>query len=103
MEKYIYLMQSVESGAYKIGISNKPQRRLSEVNTGNDSEVKLINTYKTQNYHFIEKVLHRRYKPLNLTGEWFNLSIIEEVTFIDECIKIDNMYKKLKELDNVFI
>lgn len=87
--KFIYLIQSLENSYYKIGVSKNPARRIKQLQTGNSSELKLCCTYKTDMANRIESVLHRRYSHLNKEGEWFDLSVLNELTFNDECRKIE--------------
>jgi len=101
--KYIYLIQSLENSYYKIGISKHPKKRLSELQTGNSSPLKLVETYQTEFAHQIEKALQRRYSHLRKEGEWFDMSISNEVTFMEECRKIEENIVFLKKNDNVFI
>ena len=101
--KYIYLIQSTNEGYYKIGVSKDPNKRLKQLKTGNSSPLKLINSYKTDIANKIEKILHRKYSHLSMEGEWFDLSISEEVKFIDECEKIENNIMFLKNNGNSFI
>jgi len=101
--KYIYLIQSLEDGYYKIGVSKHPTRRLSALQTGNPSKLKLIETYQSEYANYIEKTLQRRYSYLKKEGEWFNMSISNEVSFKDECQKIEETVIFLKKSGNVFI
>ena len=101
--KYIYLIQSLEDGYYKIGISKHPQKRIEQLKTGNASELKLVYTYQTEYANKIENTLQRRYSHLNKNGEWFNLSLNEEVNFISDCKKIEENINILKKNGNIFI
>lgn len=101
--KYIYLIQSLEEGYYKIGVSKHPNKRITELNTGNSSPLKLIETYKSEFANQIEKTLQRKYHHLKKNGEWFNISVSIEITFIEECKFIEENLKFLKNNGNVFI
>lgn len=101
--KFIYLIQSLEEGYYKIGISKHPQKRLKELQTGNSSELKLIETYQSDYANQIETALHNRYHHMNKEGEWFDMSIQEESSFINECKKIEEMLIFLKKNGNIFV
>ena len=101
--RYVYLIQSLENGYYKIGISKNNQKRLRTLQTGNSSEIKIVETYLSEVSNLIEKALHRRYSHNKKEGEWFNLSIEIESTFIEECKKIEDSINVLKKNDNVFI
>jgi predicted GIY-YIG superfamily endonuclease len=101
--KYVYLIQTLENSYYKIGVSKHPQKRINELQTGNSSKLKLIEMYQSEFANSIEKTLQRRYSHLRKEGEWFEMSISNEVTFINECKKIEDNFKFLKKNNNVFI
>jgi hypothetical protein len=101
--KFIYLIQSLENGYYKIGVSKHPQKRIQGLQTGNPSPTKLIGVYQTEYANQIERALQRRYAHLHKEGEWFDLGISQEVNFKKECQKIEDSIVFLKENGNVFI
>ena len=101
--KHIYLIHSLEDGYYKIGVSKHPKKRLTQLQTGNSSELKLIESYQTEYAHKIESVFQTRYFYLKKEGEWFEMSISNEVSFISECKKIEEIFEVLKKSGNVFI
>ena len=101
--KYLYLIQSSEEGYYKIGISKHPNKRINELNTGNSSPLKLIETYKSEYAHTIEKILQRKYSYYKKNGEWFDLSINIEVNIKNECKKIEENLITLINAGNIFI
>ena len=101
--KYIYLIQSIEEGYYKIGVSKNPNKRIVQLQTGNSSPLVLIDTYQTEHADKIERALQRRYSHLKKKGEWFALSIYEEIRFKEECRKIEDSIVFLKKNNNVFI
>lgn len=101
--KHIYLIQSLENGYYKIGISKQPKKRIKQLQTGNSSELKLIDSYESEYYNKIERTLQRRYSHLKKEGEWFDLSISEEVSFLSDCKQIEESINILKKNGNVFI
>jgi len=101
--KFVYLIQSQEDGYYKIGVSTNPKKRLKQLQTGNSSELKFIEVYECDFADKVERTLHRRYTHLRKEGEWFNLSLENEASFKEECKKIEESIKFLKENGNVFI
>jgi len=101
--KYIYLIQSLENSYYKIGVSKHPQKRLKENQTGNPSPTKLIEVYQSDLAYKVEKVLQRRYSHCKKEGEWFDLSIAIEVSFVDECKKIEENLILIEKNGNVFM
>ena len=101
--KQIYLIQSLENSYYKIGVSKNPQKRIKQLQTGNSSKLKLIDTFRTEHANVIEKTLQRRYNYLKKEGEWFDLSVLNELSFSDECKKIEESIMVLKRNNNLFI
>lgn len=101
--KYIYLIQSLEDGFYKVGVSKHPKKRIKQLQTGNSSELKLIETYQSEHAHMVEKSLQRRYSYLKKEGEWFDMSIGHEVSFLSDCKQIEENIVILKKSGNVFI
>ena len=101
--KYIYLIQSLEEGYYKIGISKNPSKRIEQLQTGNSSPLKLIAVYQTERADIIERTLQRQYEYLRKKGEWFDMSINIQVDFLNECKKIEERLEFLKKSGNVFI
>lgn len=101
--KSIYLIQSLEDSRYKIGVSKHPKKRVKQLQTGNSSELKLVEAYQSELAYQIEKSLQRRYSHLKKEGEWFDMSISNEVTFLKECQQIEEILIALKKSGNVFI
>jgi len=101
--KYVYLIQSLEDSRYKIGVSKNPQKRMKQLQTGNSSELKLIESYPSELAYQIEKTLQRRYSYLKREGEWFEMSISHEVNFLKECQQTEETISILKKSGNVFI
>lgn len=101
--KYIYLIQSLDNGYYKIGVSKNPLKRLKQLKTGNSSELKLIYTYPSKYAHKIEKTIHNLFLYSKKEGEWFDICISEVTTFNDKCKKIEENINILKRNGNVFI
>jgi hypothetical protein len=99
----IYLIKSLNEGVYKIGVSKSPTKRLQEIQTGNPAPVEILHLYETKYAYKIETALHNRYSHYNTHGEWFELSIKEEISFMDTCGKIENMIVGLKKMGNPFV
>lgn len=72
---YVYFIRSLcKKGFIKIGVSNNPELRLNDMQTGNPYELKLEAKVKcnSDNHAYrIEKHLHRQYKRKRVRGEWF--------------------------------
>lgn len=96
--KYVYLIQSLENSYYKIGALKNPNRRIKELQTGNSSELKLVEIFQSEYANQIERTLRRRYSYLRKEGEWFDMGISNEVSFIGECKQIENSIIFLKKI-----
>lgn len=101
--KFVYLIQSLEDSYYKIGVSKHPQKRIKELQTGNSSELRLVEMYQSEFANSIEKTLQRRYSHLRKEGEWFDMGITNEVSFLNECKQIEETLTFLKKNNSVFI
>ena len=99
---YIYLIKNTEDDTYKIGISKSPNQRIKPLQTGNSAELVIINTYQTDIASKIESVLHRNYGSTKKRGEWFRLSLVDEVDFTRRCEEIEKNIRFLQDNGNVF-
>ena len=100
--KSVYLIRNNNS-QYKIGISKSTSKRLEQHQTGNPDDLKIINTYDSENASKIETALHNMYSHKRANREWFNLSLVEEVNFLTNCKKIDESINILKKMENNFV
>jgi hypothetical protein len=98
----VYLIRG-NDGRYKIGLAKNPKERITQLQTGNSDALKLMAEYKSENASKIERALHHQYSYVRSIGEWFDLSIIDEVKFIENCERIDNAIKTLVEMNNSFV
>ena len=69
----IYFIGSDELGAVKIGKSNNPMKRLSEIQTGNPYKLVLYRVVENVNEDY-EIRLHEILDHIRLEGEWFKLT-----------------------------
>lgn len=100
--KSVYLIRG-NDGRYKIGIAKNPRERIRQLQTGNSDQLKLIETYRSENARKIESTLHAQYSHGRTIGEWFDLSISEEAIFIKRCKTIDETIETLRKMGNVFV
>ena len=103
---YVYLLLQYDSDnheTYKIGITKRDiNKRISELQTGNPNKITLIKSYESDNYLKIESWLHKKFKPKNEKGEWFNLSDDDVFSFENECIMADDNIKFLLEHNEIY-
>lgn len=100
---YVYLIRSEETGRYKIGVSKDPTKRIEQLNTGNDSELVLIESFPSEYAYKVETALQNSYAYTHKRGEWFDLYLENELSFIDNCRKIEENIKYLIKEGNDFI
>lgn len=101
--KSVYLLKNIEESSYKIGVAKDPNLRLRNVQTGNSCKIVIADTFLTSLPYKVETALHNQYSHCRKEGEWFDLSIMEEVNFTKNCEKIEKNLKFLIESGNVFI
>lgn len=93
MGGFVYLLCSLDDDTYKIGITKysdiERYRIKNGLQTGNPSEIVLVNKYKSNNYRQIETMLHRFYGTKHKRGEWFELESTEVLEFAKRCEDFD--------------
>jgi len=100
--RHVYLIRG-NDGKYKIGIAKNPSQRIKQLQTGNSDELQLIESYQTENAYRVETTLHNQYSHLRSHGEWFDLSISDEVNFKRKCEQIDKSIMILRRMGNSFV
>jgi hypothetical protein len=75
--EFIYFIQHGESGPVKIGLSNAPTRRVSELQTGNPRA--LVLRHVIPGDRDVESGLHERFKPARIRGEWFGRAYLSVI------------------------
>ena len=87
----VYLIECVRDyeTVYKIGYSKHPNKRLNELKTGNDGNLKVLYTFSGEHERKIESTLHRFYCHKKLNREWFEMSISDVNDFIPLCKRIE--------------
>jgi len=101
--KHLYLIQSLETGYYKVGVSKHPSKRIQQLQTGSPCELRLVSVYESEYCSKIETTLHNQFSHLRKEGEWFNLSLEHEVNFFENCLAIEKRIDFMKQYGNVFI
>jgi len=104
---YIYLISKKENNenVYKIGFTRKdPQKlkRLKQLQTGNDSDLIVVDQFESEFAIMIETSMHNVYKHKNKRGEWFYLTDSEVNNFRKECEKKEHSFKILSKHNYYF-
>jgi hypothetical protein len=97
---FVYLIESVRDydTVYKIGYSKNTSKRVKEIQTGNDGNLKIIYQFETVHGQRLERVLQNMYNHKRIKNEWFNLDLKDVVGFLDVCSKVE---KNLNYIKNV--
>lgn len=82
---FVYLMQDITNGYYKIGISNNPEYRERTLQSEKPSiEMIACKSFPTRKIAMaIESALHTAYSQQRLRGEWFNLNDADVAAIIE--------------------
>lgn len=99
----VYLLKNEDHQVYKIGKSNTTKNRITQLSTGNHSELTIVETFETPYAFEVESALHKKYRNKNIRGEWFNLRPTDVMNFEITCQQIENNIKYLVESGNPFI
>lgn len=75
-DMYVYVIEEVDTGNIKLGISKHPERRLKQLQTGNSSELRLLGVKKAHNRYKDEKALHETNSDKHIIGEWFSNDVV---------------------------
>lgn len=70
---YIYIIGTEEQ--IKIGFSKQPEKRLKELQTGNEKKLQLFYKEEIQDskVRIVEKLIHRDLRRYHKSGEWFTM------------------------------
>jgi len=79
---YLILARSLERA--KIGLSNDPERRLKELQTGSPVPLELFAFQYSKRAKAREAELHKKFKNRHLHGEWFDLKPLDYVTILSD-------------------
>lgn len=80
----LYVIEEVETGRLKFGISNNPQRRLKTLQTGNTSSLRLLG--HIEGGQELEARIHAFLAKYHQRGEWF-VPEIEVLLFADALLR----------------
>ena len=80
---YVYAIRNKHTGRIKLGISENPERRLKELQIGNDCELELLAYREAANRFKDEKAIHDKHQHLRVRGEWFDTPVAVVADGID--------------------
>jgi len=83
MSNYLYLIRC--NDFFKIGVAGNVASRLAVFQTGNPYPLEVHSCYEYQSAGIVEAVLHQKFNPDNITGEWFKLDSRDLADFEQIC------------------
>jgi hypothetical protein len=95
---FVYLLgDSGQDNTFKIGVTrDNIDKRIKQLQTGNGSDIYLVNYHETKYPFFIERLLHLQFNGKQKKNEWFDLSYDDVVNFKKTCMKIEESAECLK-------
>jgi hypothetical protein len=89
----VYLLaEFTDSGGFKIGVTKgSVESRIKTLQTGNSNEIILINKYESVNYRKIEGWLHQKFHMTRGSGEWFDLTHEQVISFTESAKEADEI------------
>jgi hypothetical protein len=90
---HLYFIECSVTGLVKIGKTISVRKRLSQIQNGSPTEMKVYAVIRNKGH--LEKEIHQRFKNLNHRGEWF-LFTKELHVFIDELLHRFEIQEKFK-------
>lgn len=95
---FVYLIGNRDvDGQFKIGStkSSTVERRLKQLQTGNDGELYVYKSFETNNPFEIEGMMHRKHFLKRGNGEWFALNEDEVSSFMSDCEECERIIESL--------
>lgn len=100
----VYMMCDASNNLFKIGVTRgTTDKRIKQLQTGNGSEIHLVNYFKSEFPFKVEKMLHTHFYDNNTLNEWFELNSDEICQFIPLCEQYESILKNLVDSGNPFI
>jgi len=70
---YIYILQFGSENIYKIGVSCKPKRRITDLDASSHKPLKTISVLWFKNVYEMEECIHENMNEYLLRKEWFKI------------------------------
>lgn len=88
--KHLYIIQSAQTGAIKIGRTSDIDQRIKTLQTSNPYPLKVI--LFVESYGYLERELHERLKQYKTNGEWFKYEGLSELpVWLYEQLNLDSV------------
>lgn len=98
---HVYLIQEGKDGPVKVGMANKPEKRLSELQVGNPTElflVEVIELNDREKAKNLEDDVYRRCYKWHIRGEWYEKEIIEKIKELETIEYDPNYHDQFKKI-----
>lgn len=100
--RHVYVIGTL-SGPFKIGVATNLRNRLSSIQTGSHLKVSAAHSVVVPASHAyaVEAHAHKLLKNVRLSGEWFNVSLVDAKSAVTQAISLvedrDNRREKDRE------
>lgn len=95
---YVYLICDPANNTYKIGVTrNIKSNRIKKLQTGNSTELHIVNYYQCEFPFRLEKMLHLHFTSKHELNEWYNLELEDTMNFTNICSMLNDRIKCLSE------
>lgn len=100
-KSFVYLFCDPSQDLFKIGVTkNLYSKRMKQLQTGNGTELHLVNYHETFYPYRIETFLHNKFNNKREHGEWFRLNINDISSFKKTCEEFEQLIETMR--DNPF-
>lgn len=89
---YIYIIKSKGSDLYKVGVSNKPKRRIRDIAAVLPFEIEVVFTEHYSDVYSLEEIIHETIKINKVRKEWFN-------SYPDDMEVLITLLKEIKAME----
>jgi len=83
VEDYVYAIREVETGRFKFGFTNDPERRLQELQRCTSRKLELAGYFLTNNKVADERAIHQANSEHHIRGEWFDANATIEGSYYE--------------------
>lgn len=85
MSHYIYVIANSPEGPVKIGRSEKPEKRLRQLQVANSSILTLYykKPFSLDRIKVVETGLHEEFVDRRVHGEWFDVGVMDAIEMIE--------------------
>lgn len=94
---FVYLICDPSTDLFKIGVTTgNLENRIKKLQTGNGTELHLVDFHETDHPFKVEKMLHNHFSNKNELNEWFCLDNEDIHSFKEICESKEKIIESLK-------